>query len=236
MVDLEQVKQDNYIQQTLLGCPIGSSVDLQILAGLKSYRLYSKLIGIDGHQAILIRYGKGQEWQEAEPYLRSQQPIVLRILNETGFCQVLAFRTEVEATIPTPRKLLSIAFPRTLELAKLRQTTRVRLQEECEVRWQNPDPLAPPNRRPTELLDLSVSGCQIRSKLQSPFTKGAIIELHSETWGGVSLSGQIRNFRRGDQGHIYHGVEFMSLTNACESLIGRLMLKQLNTTPSELVT
>lgn len=227
MIELNQIQQEKQIHDSLSACPIESSVDLQVLTGLKTYRLHTRLVGLDGVRSVLLAYGKGGEWPKAEQYLQSCQPVVLHILNETGFCQVLAFRSEIETVIQAPRKLISITFPRTLELARLRQVTRVELHEECELLWRTEPVPAPPNKRMAAVKDLSMTGCKVSAKLSDSIPKGTQIQLKSAIWNS-HLSGTVCNVRHCESGVKHYGIEFTNLTPPMESLVGQLMLRQLN--------
>ena len=228
MIYTEQLEQTDYIQDVILACPFNSSVELQVLAGSVTYRLHSRLIGVESPYAMFVKIGHDNEWQAAKPHMNAGQPVVMRVLNESGFCQILGFRTEIEGLLAGPRKMLSILFPKNIEMAKLRQTSRVKILCACELRWFSQDPLAPPSSTECQLVDLSMTGGRIQIRLDAPLAKGTKIELFFEG-EALGIPGIIRNFSRKNPLEVYLGIQFSEPAEPVAQYISRLMLTRMNT-------
>lgn len=221
MIQTAQLEQSDTISEALLACPIQSPVELQVLAGSHVYRLRSRLIGIDPPNYLILRYGTDQSWLDAKHALDKGQPVILRMVNEIGQCQLLAFRTELNATTVNPKRWLTVKYPELIESANMRQTKRIRVKFPCYVEWgENKKSLGLGN-----IIDLSSNGCRIATNLDAPLKDGESVTVRFKgDYSHLTLPGIVRNAISDPKGNIVHGVQFQDLEPLERGGLSELML------------
>lgn len=221
MIDSAAVLRDKQVAEALLACPINCPVDLELLASPHTYRLRSRLVGIDVGHFLLLRYGTDQNWLDARNNLTQGQPVILRMVNEIGQCQLLAFHSTICVSPNLPRKLLTIQYPAKIESANMRRQRRIRVSFKCYIEWSKQ------GLRITEgtIVDLSAQGCRITTTQSSPIEKGTAITIRFKgEFSQLVIPGVVRNHARSTTGKTEHGVQFIDMDIEMRSRLSDLML------------
>lgn len=216
------VHDDNAkISEALLACPINSPLEIEVLAGSHVYRLRTRLVGIDVPNHLILKYGTDQSWADARHCIEAGQPVVLRMVNEIGQCQVLAFRSMLGVSTQAPKKWLTVKFPQAIEAANMRQQKRIRVSFGCYIEFgENGEKLAM-----GEINDLSSKGCRIASFMQEPIADGSYIHVRFKgDHSHLSLPGFVRNATTDNKGQILHGVQFDELSPELRAGLTEVML------------
>ncbi|MBD1388046.1 PilZ domain-containing protein [Neiella sp. HB171785] len=211
----------NAISEALLACPINSPLEVEVLAGSHVYRLRTRLVGIDVPNVLLLRYGADQSWQDARHVIEAGQPVVLRMVNEIGQCQVLAFRSTLGVSTKVPRKWLTVRFPEAIEAANMREQKRIRVNFGCYIEFgDSGEKLAM-----GDIIDLSSKGCRIATSLERPIGDGANIHVRFKgDHSHLSLPGIVRNASYDAQGRVLHGIQFDGLSPELRAGLTEVML------------
>lgn len=221
MIQTAQLEQQEVIAEALLACPVQSPVELQVLAGSHIFRLRSRLIGIDPPHCLILRQGHDQSWQDARHCLESGQPVILRMVNEIGQCQLLAFRTELGASTVAPRRWLTVKYPEIIESANMRQTKRIRVKFPCYLEWGG----TKKNLGLGNITDLSSNGCRIVTNLREPLEDGSEITVRFKgDYSQLALPGIVRNNTTDTKGNILHGIQFQELEPLERGGLSEIML------------
>ena len=220
MIKTAHLDAQEQVADALLACPIMCPVELQILAGSHVYRLRSRLIGIDAPHCLLLRYGTDQSWKDASHVLEAGQPVILRMVNEIGQCQLLAFRTQLGLNTKVPRRWMSVVFPDIIESANMRQQKRIRVKFPCYLEWGEK------RKKLTvgHITDLSSNGCRIETELAEPIPDGTEIHIRFKNDAKLILPATIRNANSTPQGQVLHGVQFQELNLVERNGLSEVML------------
>ncbi|MCM2678195.1 flagellar brake protein [Echinimonas agarilytica] len=221
MIQTSRHEEHEQISKALLACPINCPVDVQVLAGSHVYRLKSRLIGIDNPHVLLLRLGTDQSWKDANHRLEPGQPVVIRMVNESGQCQLLAFRTQLGMACKVPRRWLTVQFPERIESANMREQKRIHVQFGCYIEWGD-------HKEKLSLgtiIDLSTKGCRIETKVDRPIPESSNIRIRfKDEYSHLTLPGAVRNSSVDASGQIVHGVQLTELSSTERSHLSELML------------
>jgi len=221
MIDSAADLEGNAIAEALLACPINCPVDLELLAGSHIYRLRSRLIGIDVGNFLMLRFGSDQSWHDARNFLSPGQPAILRMVNEIGHCQLLAFRSLLGPMPTLPKKFLTAQYPNRIESANMRRQRRIRVCFECYVEWESQ------GQRITKgmIVDLSGQGCRITTGGKAQIEKGAVISVRFRgEFSQLIIPGIVRNHSVSPAGNVEHGIQFTEMELDMRSRLSDLML------------
>ncbi|MBW8189907.1 flagellar brake protein [Neiella marina] len=209
------------ISEALLACPINTPLEIEVLAGSHIYRLRTRLVGIDVPNVLILKYGTDQNWADAKHCIVAGQPVVLRLVNEIGQCQVLAFRSSLGVSTKVPKKWLTVKFPQTIEAANMREQKRIRVKFGCYIEFgDNGEKLAM-----GEINDLSSKGCRIGTFLQEQIPDGSPIHVRFKgEYSHLSLPGFVRNASSDAKGQLLHGVQFDEMSPELRAGLTEVML------------
>ena len=127
-------------------------VEVNLPNGTRS-QATSRLIGYKKDDFILIEYPTSRDADFEKIYLENAE-IIVRAITETGFRDIVAFKTRVDSIVYHPVKMLSLDMPASIATHKIRQQPRVDTEYAAYLEYDG-------SRIPAKMLDFSISGCRV---------------------------------------------------------------------------
>lgn len=184
--------------------PVGTSIQLELLANHQHQKAQVHLIGYEPGKSLLVSMPR----VDGEPMpLLLNDDVAVRYLHGNA---VHAFETAVSRICKDPFPYLHLLFPRSIESVKVRSAERVSIRLEGEAHTGEDA-----NVVPIELLDLSIGGARITS----PRDLGDVNEQFTLRFGltfaglteSMGIPVTIRSNTRKSQDEYQFGVSFVEL-------------------------
>ncbi|MBB1426790.1 flagellar brake protein [Shewanella sp. SG44-2] len=131
---------------------IGMELFVEIhFANGKTVQSRSSLIGYQVGRFILIEYpNKG--FSEAYQHMLVNAEIVVRAMTNSGFKDIVAFKTTIFSVVNQPIRMLCISVPKTIIKKKVRDQLRVNIEQDVFIMHND-------NKISAKMLDFSSTGC-----------------------------------------------------------------------------
>jgi len=131
---------------------IGMELFVEIhFANGKTVQSRSSLIGYQVGRFILIEYpNKG--FSEGYQHMLVNTDIVVRAMTNSGFKDIVAFKSTILSVVNQPIRMLSLSVPKTIIKKKVREQLRVNIEQEVFILHND-------NKISAKMLDFSSTGC-----------------------------------------------------------------------------
>lgn len=186
----------SFVPQALGDLQIGCGTQIQLEVSSTRQRLKSEWVGSSGKEWLYIRAPKGAS------RLLPGTRVRVRVLQDNWVC---GFTTEIQHHIAQPESLWVLAYPDSIEVARLRQDTR--LPVAIRVRIDGRDPLEGPEGVNGLVSDLHMQGAALLTHLPVGGVGDQIYLTtrlaFAQTEHLVMLAARIVNHNSADPGALY---------------------------------
>jgi len=158
----------------LTGITVGSPIDLELQTPTSGIRLKAKLVGIDDPHLLIIKPISDSNWQNAKAFIQFGQPLIARLINEADFCELIAFRSQFNLPIGTPRNWMTIDYPLKVQTVTLRKQRRLSVSLDAMVVWERASRMLSVDAK---VNDISPSGCGMTAQLPNQLNEGQKVTL-----------------------------------------------------------
>lgn len=193
---------------------LGTQLEIEI--GGVATRFKSSLVGIEPDEYLIIKGPEAAPSDSVKDKLFRGNQIVIRYLFKGT---VFGFRSQLIQTISTPKRLLFVEYPRTIEEYDLRSDKRIDCFIPAKIEIND-------EVKNGAILDISEGGCRYQINISKgeglPSVQiGELISLSCQfpgTKAEQSVSGKIRNFSRHQQ-RMTIGVGFHEIAPEAQNII-----------------
>ena len=141
---------------------VGSAIDLELQTPTSAIRLKAKLVGIDEPHVLIIKPAADVNWQHAKTFIQFGQPLIARLINESDYCELIAFRSQFNLPVGSPRNWMTIDYPLKVQTVTLRKQRRLSVSLKAMLVWERGSRMMSVDAK---IIDLSPSGCGLTAKL-----------------------------------------------------------------------
>lgn len=173
-----------------------------VLPNGKKFKAASRLIGYKKDAFILLEYPMGLDAGFDKVFLENAN-IIIRAITDTGFRDIIAFKTKINTIIYRPVKMLSLDMPANIATHKIRDEPRIEAAYNVDMSCNDKQCSA-------KMLDFSVSGCGLVVENQDIYVvKGNYIAIKLSLSADIEakLEGQVISVQA-DSGQSKIGVKF----------------------------
>ena len=175
----------------LKGISVGAPVDLELQTPTAAVRLKAKLVGIDDPHLLIIKPAADINWQNAKNFIQFGQPLVARLINESDFCELIAFRSQFNLPVGAPRNWITIDYPTKVQTVTLRKQRRLTVSLNGMMVWERASRVMSVDAKVT---DISPSGCGLIAQLPEKMAEGhkVVLTIFNKTSPIKDLSCEVR--------------------------------------------
>jgi len=173
-----------------------------VLPNGKKFKAASRLIGYKKDDFILLEYPMGLDSGFDKVFLENAN-IIVRAITDTGFRDIIAFKTKINTIIYRPVKMLSLDMPANIATHKIREAPRVETVYAVDINCNGKQCAA-------KMLDFSISGCGLVFEDQDLYIlKGNKITINLSMSADIKaeLDGQVISVQA-DSGQFKVGMKF----------------------------
>ena len=158
----------------LRGITVGSPIDLELQTPTSGIRLKAKLVGIDDPHVLIIKPLADANWQNAKAFIQFGQPLIARLINESDLCELIAFRSQFNLPVGTPRNWMTIDYPVKVQTVTMRKQRRLHVSLDAMLVWERASRMLSADAK---ISDLSPSGCGLTAQLPDKLSDGLKVRL-----------------------------------------------------------
>ncbi|GGP40727.1 flagellar brake protein [Shewanella saliphila] len=160
---------------------IGMELFVEIhFANGKKVQSRSSLIGYQINRFLLIEYPT-KDFSEAYQHMLANAEIVVRAMTNSGFKDIIAFKTSILSMVNLPVRMLCLSVPKSITKKKVREQLRVDIEQDVFIMHND-------NKIIAKMLDFSLTGCFVTLAPKS-ITLEQDAEIHVAISIDESLSG-----------------------------------------------
>ncbi|WP_282109494.1 flagellar brake protein [Shewanella algicola] len=160
---------------------IGMELFVEIhFANGKKVQSRSSLIGYQINRFLLIEYPT-KDFSEAYQHMLANAEIVVRAMTNSGFKDIIAFKTSILSMVNLPVRMLCLSVPKSITKKKVREQLRVEIEQDVFIMHDD-------NKVNAKMLDFSLTGCFVTLAPKSMNIK-ADAEVHVAISIDENLSG-----------------------------------------------
>ncbi|GGP59861.1 hypothetical protein GCM10009347_27920 [Shewanella algicola] len=131
---------------------IGMELFVEIhFANGKKVQSRSSLIGYQINRFLLIEYPT-KDFSEAYQHMLANAEIVVRAMTNSGFKDIIAFKTSILSMVNLPVRMLCLSVPKSITKKKVREQLRVEIEQDVFIMHDD-------NKVNAKMLDFSLTGC-----------------------------------------------------------------------------
>ncbi|MGI2173136.1 flagellar brake protein [Shewanella ulleungensis] len=131
---------------------IGMELFVEIhFANGKKVQSRSSLIGYQINRFILIEFPT-KDFSEAYQHMLANAEIVVRAMTNSGFKDIIAFKTSILSVVNLPVRMLCLSVPKSITKKKVREQQRVDIKQDVFIMHDD-------NKINAKMLDFSLTGC-----------------------------------------------------------------------------
>ncbi|MGI2169042.1 flagellar brake protein [Shewanella sp. MF05960] len=131
---------------------IGMDLFIEIhFANGKKLQSRSSLIGYQINRFILIEFPT-KDFSEAYQHMLANAEIVVRAMTNSGFKDIIAFKTSILSVVNQPVRMLCLSVPKSITKKQVREQLRVDIKQDVFIMHDD-------NKINAKMLDFSLTGC-----------------------------------------------------------------------------
>lgn len=168
----------------------------------KKLKTTSRLIGYKKDAFILIDYPAGLDTGFGNPFLENAN-IIVRAITDSGFRDIIAFKTKINTMITRPARMISLDMPENIVTHKIREAPRLGTEYTVDIACNG-------KQCPAKMVDFSISGCGLALENQNVnILKDSKIKINLFASDSIKavLDGQVVSVKT-DSGAVNVGVKF----------------------------
>lgn len=168
----------------------------------KKLKATSRLIGYKKDDFILIDYPADFDSGFGNPFLENAH-IIVRAITDSGFRDIIAFKTKISTMITRPAKMIALDMPENIVTHKIRETPRLETEYTVDIASNG-------KQCPAKMIDFSISGCGLAIENQDvDILKDSKIMINLSASDSIKavLDGQVVSVQT-DSGAVKVGVKF----------------------------